>query len=121
MPETEPSALAAGIACRCPACGRGPLFSGFLRVRPRCEACGLPLQAYDNDGGPAAFVILLVGFVNVFGALLLEVRYAPPAWAHFAIWLPLTLAGVLALIRPFKAVRVALQYKNRESEPAAGG
>ena len=109
----EPSALAAGLACRCPACGRGRLFAGYLKVRSPCEGCGADLAAYDNDDGPAAFLILAVGFVNVFGALIFEARYAPPAWVHFSIWLPFTVVAVLALLRPFKGVRVALQYKNR--------
>jgi uncharacterized protein (DUF983 family) len=74
------------------------------------------LAAYDNDDGPAAFLILLVGFVNVFGALILEARYAPPAWVHFTIWLPLTIVGVLVLLRQFKGVRVALQYRNRAAD-----
>ena len=30
----------AGIRGRCPNCGVGPLFAGFLRVSPRCAACG---------------------------------------------------------------------------------
>lgn len=92
------------------------MFSGYLSVRSPCEACGADLAAYDNDDGPAAFLILLVGFVNVFGALIVEARYAPPTWVHFAIWLPLTIVGVLALMRTFKSFRVALQYRNRPAE-----
>ncbi len=82
-------------------------------MRSPCEACGVDLSAYDNDDGPAAFLILAVGFLNVFGALIVEARYAPPTWVHFSIWLPLTIIAVLVLLRPFKGVRVALQYKNR--------
>ena len=114
-----PSPIAAGLACRCPACGRGRLFKGYLAVRSPCEACGTDLSRHDNDDGPAAFLILVVGFVNVFGALIVEARYAPPAWVHFAIWVPLTLVSVLALLRSFKGVRVALQYKNRATESEA--
>ena len=53
----------------------------------------------------------------MFGALIFEARYAPPAWVHFSIWLPFTVVAVLALLRPFKGVRVALQYKNRAANP----
>lgn len=85
-------------------------------MRSPCESCGADLSLYDNDDGPAAFLILIVGFVNVFGALIVEARYAPPAWVHFAIWLPLTIVSVLALLRSFKGVRVALQYRNRATD-----
>jgi uncharacterized protein (DUF983 family) len=110
----------AGLGCRCPACGRGRLFAGYLKLRSPCEACGADLAAFDQDDGPAAFLILIVGFVNVFGALIVEARYAPPAWVHFSIWLPFTLVAVLTLLRPFKGVRVALQYKNRPVDSAGG-
>lgn len=79
------------------------------------------MTPYDQDDGPAAFLILAVGFVNVFGALLVEIRYAPPAWVHFAIWLPLSLILVLTLLRSFKGVRVALQYRNRPALPPSAG
>jgi uncharacterized protein (DUF983 family) len=117
----KPSALLAGLTCRCPACGRGRLFRGYLTLRSPCEACGADLSPYDQDDGPAAFLILAVGFVNVFGALLVEIRYAPPAWVHFAIWLPLSLVLVLTLLRSFKGVRVALQYRNRPVHPPSAG
>ena len=32
--------LLAGLSGRCPSCGEGHLFDGFLKVAPRCEACG---------------------------------------------------------------------------------
>ena len=117
----EPSALLAGLTCRCPACGRGRLFHGYLTLRLPCESCGADLSPYDQDDGPAAFLILAVGFVNVFGALLVEIRYAPPAWVHFAIWLPLSLLLVLTLLRSFKGVRVALQHRNRPARPTSAG
>jgi uncharacterized protein (DUF983 family) len=54
-------------------------------------------------------------------ALLVEASYSPPVWLHLLLWLPLTMALVLALMRPFKAVLIALQYKHRRhdfGEPA---
>ncbi len=34
-------ALATGRACRCPNCGQGRLFSGWLKVRNDCSVCRL--------------------------------------------------------------------------------
>ena len=53
--------LTAGLACRCPNCGEGPLFEGFLRITPRCEACAADLRSADTGDGPAVFVILIGG------------------------------------------------------------
>jgi uncharacterized protein (DUF983 family) len=109
----------AGIACRCPKCGEGALFQGFLAVSPECEACGLDLRKADAGDGPAVFIILIVGCIVGFGALITEVAVHPPVWVHLIVWLPLTLILCLALLRPFKGVMIALQFHNRASE--AGG
>jgi uncharacterized protein (DUF983 family) len=114
--DPEPSALAAGLRCRCPACGDGPLFRGFLTVRSRCTACGVASSAQDSGDGPVAFIILIVGGIVVALALLTEVRYAPPVWLHLLLWLPLTMVLVLALMRPSKALLIALQYKHRRHD-----
>jgi uncharacterized protein (DUF983 family) len=106
----------AGLACRCPNCGEGALFSGFLTVSKRCEACGLDLSAADSGDGPAVFIILIVGIIVCFGALITEITVHPPAWVHLAIWLPLTAILVLALVRPFKGVMLAMQFHHRASE-----
>ena len=50
----------AGLAGRCPNCGEGPLFAGFLKVAPRCEACGFDLTKADSGDGPPAAIICLV-------------------------------------------------------------
>lgn len=109
----------AGLACRCPNCGKGPLFSGFLKVSERCEACGFDLKAADSGDGPAVFIILIVGTLMGFGALITEVAVHPPVWVHMVIWLPLTAILCVGLLRPFKGVMLALQFHHRASE--AGG
>jgi uncharacterized protein (DUF983 family) len=110
------SALSAGLRCRCPACGEGPLFQGFLTVRGRCLVCGVDLSAQDSGDGPVAFIVLIVGAIVVGLALIAEVRYEPPIWLHLLLWLPLTMVLVLALMRPFKAILIALQYKHRRHD-----
>lgn len=120
-PERPPvSILKAGLACRCPACGAGPLFNGFLEVRKRCAACGLDLSAADSGDGPAVFIILILGFVVVASALVVELKFEPPLWLHALIWPPVILAGALGLLRPFKAVMIALQYKHKTHERGHG-
>ena len=119
--NAAPSVLSAGLRGRCPACGEGPLFQGFLSVRARCPVCAVDLSAQDSGDGAVASIVLIVGAVVVTLALLVEVSYGPPVWLHLLLLLPLTMALVLALMRPFKAVLIALQYKHRPhdfGEPA---
>jgi uncharacterized protein (DUF983 family) len=99
--------------CRCPACGQGRLYDGFLEIARRCDVCGLELSAQDSGDGPAVFVILILGFVVVGLALWTEVEFEPPFWVHALLWPPVILGGALLMLRPFKATLIALQYRHR--------
>ncbi len=113
---TEPSPLTVALTCRCPRCGKGKLFQGFLTLRPRCESCGLDYDFVDAGDGPAVFVILGAGFIVVFSALIVEVMYQPAFWVHALLWLPLILATTLLPLRPIKALLIALQYRHKAAE-----
>lgn len=110
------SPFASGLACRCPRCGRGPLFDGFLQVAERCAACGCDLWKADSGDGPAVFIIFIMGALVVPLALLVESAFAPPYWVHVAVWPPVILGGTLALLRPMKATLIALQFHHRASD-----
>lgn len=114
--ERLPSPFAAGLACRCPRCGEGPLFSGFLKPVRRCESCGLDLSFAEGTEGPAVFIILIVGFVIVGAAAAVEGLLHPAPFVHLLLWLPATVILSLLLLRPLKATMVALQYRNRAGE-----
>jgi uncharacterized protein (DUF983 family) len=75
--------------------------------------CKLDYSGFQAGDGPAVFVILIVGAVVAGGALLTEVAYQPPYWVHAAIWGPVLVILSLALLRPFKAALIVLQYKHR--------
>ena len=114
QPAVEP--IAAGLKGCCPRCGKGKLFSGFLTVAERCEACGLDYSFADAGDGPAVFVILIIGFIVVGLALWMEVSVGPPLWVHFLLWIPLTLLLSLGALRLIKGVLITLQYANKASE-----
>ncbi len=113
---TAPSVPTAAFTCRCPRCGEGKLFQGFLTLRPRCESCGLDYGAFESGDGPAVFIILGAGFIVVFAALLMEVLYRPPFYVHALLWLPLILIVTLLPLRFIKATMIALQYRNKAAE-----
>jgi len=112
----EPSPLVAGLTCRCPRCGKGALFDGFLTVRRQCDRCGLDFSFADSGDGPAVFVILFAGFVVVGLALVVEFLYQPPFWVHAALWLPLILLVTLWPLRAIKGLLIALQYHHKAEE-----
>ena len=110
------SPFATGLRGRCPRCGRGPLFDGFLTVVDRCSVCGLDLKAADSGDGPAVFVIFIVGPIVTGLALWVEMAFQPPYWVHMVLWGPAVLLGCFALLRPFKATLIALQYRHRAGD-----
>ena len=114
--DAKVSPVRAGLGCRCPRCGRGALFGGFLEVAERCAVCGLDLGKADSGDGPAVFVIFLLGAIVVPLALLLESQAAPPFWVHMAIWPAVILGGSIGLLRPMKGLLIALQYHHKAGE-----
>jgi uncharacterized protein (DUF983 family) len=118
--DTLPGAIIAGLSCACPHCGRGKLFSGFLTLRPGCDACGLDYSFADAGDGPAVFIMFLAGFIVVGAALVTEIEYQPPYWVHAALWLPLILIVTLGPLRPMKGLMIALQYHHKAGERRFG-
>jgi uncharacterized protein (DUF983 family) len=106
----------AGLAGRCPRCGEGRLFSGFLTLGKGCGVCGLDYGFADAGDGPAVFVILIIGFIVVGLALWMEVTLNPPLLVHFLLWIPLAIVLSLTALRLIKGVLITLQYRNRAAE-----
>lgn len=111
-----PHPVLAGISNRCPRCGEGRLFAGFLKFADTCESCGLDISAEDAGDGPAVFIILIVGFIVVPLALAFELSVEPPLWLHVVLWLPLALGLCVALLRPFRGVMFTLQWHHSARE-----
>jgi uncharacterized protein (DUF983 family) len=110
-----------GLSCRCPRCGKGKLFRGFLTLAPRCERCGLDYSFADAGDGPAVFVILISGFITVGAALVLEVLYQPPYWVHAVVSISLILITTLLPLRAMKGLLIALQYYHKAAEGRLSG
>ncbi|MEQ9814317.1 MAG: DUF983 domain-containing protein, partial [Azospirillaceae bacterium] len=92
-------AMGRGVRRRCPACGVGHAFGGYLKARD-CGACETPLGQIRADDFPPYITIFLVGHILVPLMVWAERDFAWPLWLHLAVWLPATLALSL-LILPF--------------------
>ncbi|MBP2229616.1 uncharacterized protein (DUF983 family) [Azospirillum agricola] len=114
LPSLPP--METGIRGRCPRCGQGHLFQGYLTLAPRCAVCGLDFSFADPADGPAFFVMSIVSFPVVAFAGWLEVSFGPPLWVHVLTSLPLLLIGCLGLLRPLKGWIVCAQYVHKAAE-----
>ncbi len=119
-PEAPPPAAMAPIqvALRgcCPRCGKGRVFGGVIAFAPRCPACGLDLTSFNVGDGAASFLILIVGAIVTVLALWVELRFEPAWWVHVLLWLPLTIALSLVLMRFAKGLLLGLEYRHEARE-----
>lgn len=74
-------AMLRGAMRRCPACGKGPLFDGYLKIRDHCDDCGQDLSHQRADDGPAYLTILLVSHLGAPLMLAIFVAWRPSAAA----------------------------------------
>jgi uncharacterized protein (DUF983 family) len=118
-PETQYSPLSpvsTGVRGRCPRCGHGRLFNGFLRLAPRCEVCGLDYVFADPADGPAFFVMMFGCIPAAVLAVWIEIAFEAPYWVHLLTTLPFTLVTCVLPIRPLKGWLVASQFFHKAEE-----
>ena len=94
----------------------GRLFSGFLAVASRCSNCNLDFAFIDSGDGPAVFVIFAVAPLVILLALIVGALFNPPPFVHLLLWLPTTVVLSLLLLRPFKGMLIAQQYRHGAGE-----
>lgn len=105
-----------GPAGKCPRCGQGELFGTFLGLKDRCSACDLDYAKADAGDGPAVFVMFIVGFVAVAAVFVARFMLYAPIWLALGASSALAVMLTLALLRPFKATLIALQYRTKAAE-----
>jgi len=115
-PWTAPAPHDAALRGLCPRCGSPGLFAGFLRFSDRCRVCGLDYAGFNVGDGAAAFLILIVGGLVSLLAIIVELKWSPPLLVHLLLWIPLTLALTLGLLRIAKGLLLVLEYRNAARE-----
>ena len=107
--------IRAALFCRCPRCGRGRAFSGFLTTTETCEHCALALAKMDSGDGPAVFLIFILGFavvpLAIWGSNVVDLPY----WLQSVFWGAVILGLTVGMLRPAKALVLALNYRHRRA------
>ena len=106
-------AIKRGMLNRCPACGSGKLFRGYLKPVDVCASCNENLSHQRADDLPPYIVITIVGHIIVAGLLLVEKLADWPMWLHMTVWPLLTIILSFALMQPVKGGVVGLQWAVR--------
>jgi uncharacterized protein (DUF983 family) len=108
-----PKAMLRGSFHRCPACGAGSVFSGFITVKDRCSRCGEELHHQRADDAPPYFTITIVAHIIIPLLLIVERLWQPDYLVHAAIWIPATLILTLLLMPAVKGAVIGLQWALR--------
>jgi uncharacterized protein (DUF983 family) len=106
QPPSLWTAVRRGAVNRCPVCGVGRVFNGYLTLAPACTNCAAPIGQLRADDAPPYIVIFLTGHLLVPPVLWVERVFQPPMWLHMVVWLPLFTLVCLALLRPVKGAVV---------------
>ena len=106
-------AMLRGWRRRCPKCGAGPLFRGYLKVREACPVCGQELHHHRADDGPAYLTILIVGHLLAPALMFTFVKFRPEPMVMITGFTIGTVALSLYLLPRLKGALVGLQWANR--------
>ncbi len=105
-----------GMRGKCPRCGKGALFSGFLDVGKSCSSCKLSYDFADAGDGAAWFVMLFACVFGVGGIVGFELAYNPPIWVLVLIGLVLIVIIPMVMLRPMKGLLIAQQWRMNAHE-----
>lgn len=98
---------------KCPKCGSGPMFQGYLKVRDECQVCNEQLHHHRADDGPAYLTILIVGHIMAPFMHILFVSYRPEPLVMFSILAVGCVGLSLYLLPRLKGVVVSIQWSKR--------
>ena len=114
LPAQSP--LYVAVRSRCPRCGKGRLFDGFLKLAARCDVCGRDFSFADPADGPAFFVMMFMAVPVTALGIWIELTYEPPTWVHLVTTLPFLLVTCILPLRFFKGWLVASQFVHKAEE-----
>jgi uncharacterized protein (DUF983 family) len=117
--RTTGQLISLGLRCKCPRCGVGGTFSGYLKIAEQCPVCKLGLQGHDTGDGAVVPAMLVLGALVVGLAAYVEFTFEPPLWMHGMLWVPTIFALTIMVLQPLKGLSIALQHRYRSTEDAA--
>lgn len=108
--------LIASLLLRCGFCGKGALFTSYLKPVCNCAECGADFNEADAGDGPAIFVMLIVGTICAIILAILEYAYRPSLYFHLAVQFTLASLLTLLLLPVIKALLINLQFLYKAKE-----
>ncbi|MEM8774626.1 MAG: DUF983 domain-containing protein [Pseudomonadota bacterium] len=102
-----------GFRRKCPSCGSGPIFKGYLKLRDSCPVCREDLSHARADDGPAYLTILLVGHLMAPLLHVTFVMWRPEPLVLFTVFAVGCVTLSLYLLPRLKGAIVGFQWARR--------
>ena len=102
-----------GLAKKCPQCGKGKIFSGYIKVNHSCDTCGLELHHQRADDAPPYFTMMIVLHFVISGMFTVEKLYSPATWIQLSIWIPAAFISALVILPHIKGALIAVQWAKK--------
>ncbi|MEO0750987.1 MAG: DUF983 domain-containing protein [Pseudomonadota bacterium] len=99
-----------GYRRRCPRCGSGSLFHGYLKVRDTCTVCRQDFSHHRADDGPPYLTILIVGHLMAPLLHIVFTTFRPEPLIMFTIFTVGCVGLSLYLLPRLKGVIIAFQW-----------
>jgi uncharacterized protein (DUF983 family) len=113
----EPTALRAigrGLRRRCPHCGQGRIFQGFIEVRDRCTSCGFVFE--ERSGDTWGFWVVLDRLFLVIPVVLIMLGFATSSLQLRLLLIGLLLIPLIATMPHRHGMAIALDYLFRRRQ-----
>tara|TARA_R110000787_G_scaffold4726_4_gene17835 strand:+ start:4079 stop:4438 length:360 start_codon:yes stop_codon:yes gene_type:complete len=109
------SSVLRGLRGRCPACGEGRLFDGYLRQAPSCSHCGEPIGYIRAEDGPPWFTVLILGPFLAPLTFIVSMNEAVPLWISLPALGIGAVGAVLVLLPRVKGAFIGLLWRMQKS------
>lgn len=106
------------FALKCPKCGKGKIFSSYIKISPekKCSSCSLKFSDFDIGDGPAYVAVFFICFLIPILALIVEVIYQPDFITHAILWTISTILFTYLILIYSRSAFIHLEYKIRQLE-----
>jgi uncharacterized protein (DUF983 family) len=99
---------------KCPQCGKGKIFSSYLKLYKNCSICEEEFSGFRTDDFGPWLTIILSGHIIVPIVLFVEQNYAPALWLQALVWIPLTIFVALLILPISKSICLVILWKQRD-------
>ena len=106
-----PAVLVTGLLKKCPNCGKGNLYSKYLKFYSHCPICGEEFHSYRTDDFGPWLSIIISGHIIVPLVLSMEQNFKIDLWIQALIWIPITIAVVLFLLPISKSICLSILWR----------